>query len=139
MVWVKEATSKEDARRILQRANTETNFKRMWKLKQRPCTDCGLRWHPYTMTFDHVDRKSMKYHSNGTKPVNIGECLYWKPEVFNMQLKLLDVVCRNCHMVREAKRDINNPKISYRNRRLFPMWFEKCKGALVKNQSLPAD
>lgn len=39
--------------------NREINQKRMWKLKQQPCTDCELRWHPHCMSFDHIDRTGM--------------------------------------------------------------------------------
>ena len=120
----------------VQRENTERNFKRLWKLKQQPCADCGLRWHPHAMSFDHIDRTGMKLKANG-KPVSIGECLYWNPVAFNKQLKLMDVVCRNCHMVREAKRDIDDPKVSFRNKAEFPKWFDKCKGALV--MTTPSD
>jgi hypothetical protein len=137
MTWYPEAKDKEDARYLQQKENTETNFKRLWRLKQQPCADCGLRWHPHAMTFDHVDRKGLKYKTTKTghkKPVNIGDCLYWNPVAFTAQLKLMDVVCRNCHLIREAKRDINDPKVSYRNKDLFPKWFEQCDGALVKGQ-----
>lgn len=137
MTWFPEAKDKNEAMQIQQRQNTEANFKRMWKLKQLPCTDCGLRWHPHAMTFDHRDRKGLKYKTTKTgslKPVSIGECLYWNPTAFNEQLKLMDVVCRNCHMIREAKRDMDDPKVSPRNKHLFPMWFEQCDGALVKGQ-----
>lgn len=137
MVWIPEAKNKTEALYLLQKDNTETNFKRMWKLKQQPCADCGLKWHPHAMTFDHRDRKSLKYSitSEGNKkPVSLGAILYWKPEAFDAQLELMDVVCRNCHMIREAKRDIDDPKVSPRNKHLFPMWFEKCDGALVKGQ-----
>lgn len=134
-------TTSQDGKILLlrQKENTEVNFKRLWKLKQQPCTDCGLKWHPYAMTLDHRNRKGMKYSTTkegNKKPVSIGAVLYWNPKVFNMQLKLMDVVCRNCHMVREAKRDVNDPKISFRNKHLFPMWFEKCQGALIKEQLL---
>ena len=136
MTWYPEASTKEDVRYLQQRDNIEVNFKRIWKLKQQPCTDCRLRWHPHAMTFDHRDRKGLKYKVTKTgskKPVGISECLYWNPVAFNEQLKLMDVVCRNCHMIREAKRDINDPKVSPRNKHLFPLWFEKCRGALVVN------
>lgn len=137
MTWRPEAKNYQEARYLQQRDNTEVNFKRLWKLKQQACTDCGLRWHPHCMTFDHKDRQGLKYKVTKTgckKPVPIGECLYWNPVAFNEQLKLMDVVCRNCHMVREAKRDINDPKVSPRNKHLFPAWFEKCRGALVIDQ-----
>ncbi len=142
MTWYPDAKNKEEAIHIQQRSNTEINFKRLWKVKQQPCVDCKLRWHPHAMTLDHKDRKSMKYSitSDGNKkPVSIGAVLYWNPKIFNEQLKLLDPVCRNCHMIREAKRDMNDPKVSPRNKHLFPTWFERCEGALVKDQIVHVD
>lgn len=112
-----------------QKSNIEINKSRMWKLKQKPCKDCGLRWHPHCMTFDHIDRKSMKLTKTG-RPISIGNVTYWNPDVFNMQLKMMDVVCRNCHMIREAKRDIDDPKIAMNMKHTFTLWFEKCKGGL---------
>ncbi|CAB4132389.1 hypothetical protein UFOVP253_13 [uncultured Caudovirales phage] len=126
-----QANNANEARYLQQKDNTESNFKKMWKMKQFPCADCKLRWHPHAMSLDHVDRKSMKYHPGTEKPVNINACLYWNPVAFNKQLQLMEPVCRNCHMIREAKRDIDDPKVSPRNKHLFPMWFDKCKGALV--------
>lgn len=117
-------------RRVQQLENKEINQKRMWKLKQQPCTDCGLRWHPHCMTFDHIDRKGMKVSSKG-KPVGINQVTYWNPKIFNMQLELMDVVCLNCHIIREAKRDMDDPKIKPNMKHLFPVWFEKCKGGLM--------
>lgn len=122
--------SEEELRYERQAKNKEINQKRMWKMKQEPCADCGLRWHPYAMSFDHIDRKGMKTNSKG-KVTPLNQLTYWNPTVFNMQLKLMDVVCRNCHMIREAKRDINDPKVKPNMKHLFPVWFDKCKGALV--------
>jgi len=118
-----------------QRENRIINRERMWKLKQQPCGDCGLRWHPYCMTFDHVDRQSMRTTKSG-RPVTLNSVTYWNPEVFNMQLELLDVVCRNCHMIREAKRDIDDPKVRPSMKHLFSIWFSQCKGALFIDQSI---
>lgn len=137
MTYYPQAATKEEARLLQQKDNTELNIKRMWKLKQGPCTDCGLRWHPHCMTLDHRDRVAMKYSTTATgnkKPVKISSLVYWNPIAFNKQLVGMDVVCRNCHMIREAKRDMKDPKVSPRQKHLFPMWFEKCDGALVKNQ-----
>ena len=122
----------EEARRI---QNKEVNQKRMWKLKQQPCADCGLKWHPHCMSFDHVDRTGMKLNAKGN-PVGINTCTYWNPVAFNKQLALMDVVCKNCHLIREAKRDLNDPKVKPNMKHLFPMWFEKCKGGLFVEERL---
>lgn len=125
-----------DDRRAYERArrklNTEINFQTLWQRKLQPCTDCKLKWHPHVMTFDHPARKSLHYTKG--HPLTIGNALWFKPEDFNPYLDSLEVVCRNCHMVREAKRDIDDPKISYRNKQRYPTWFAACTGALVAGQ-----
>lgn len=123
----------EQFKRTQQEQNRAVNQKRMWKLKQQSCADCELKWHPHCMTFDHIDRTGMKLKASG-KPVPINQVSYWNPVAFNKQLKLMDVVCRNCHMIREAKRDIDNPMVKPNMKQLFPIWFEKCKGGLFIEQ-----
>lgn len=65
-------------------------------LSQR-CMDCNLCWHPLVMTFDHVDR----HNKNG----GVREFVIAESEVFDEELAKCDVVCRNCHQVREYLRD----------------------------------
>jgi hypothetical protein len=118
-----------------QRNNKLVNDKRLWKLKQSPCVDCGLRWHPHCMTLDHIDRKGLKVDTKNN-PVSIASIKYWNPKRFNEQLKLMDLVCRNCHMIRELKRDINDPKIKPDIKHLYVKYLEKCNGGLKEEQSL---
>lgn len=136
MTWRPEANSYEEARYLQQNDNKKVNNALMWKLKQGPCTDCKLRWHPRVMTFDHVDRKSMKYTAKG-RPVKINTITYWNPSIFRLQIKKLDVVCLNCHRIREDKRDMNNPMVKPDMKEHFQAWFDKCIGALVQKQVWP--
>ena len=93
----------------LQRENKRLNRTKMWALKQYPCSDCKLRWHPEVMTFDHIDRKTVTKNKNAK---NISAVTYYKPEIFTRLLKNMSVVCLNCHRIREIKRDITNPKVT---------------------------
>lgn len=66
------------------------------KIKDVPCADCGLKYPPYVMDFDHV---------RGVKSFNISA----KGRVCSME-KLMEevskceIVCSNCHRIRTAKR-----------------------------------
>ena len=123
----------EQARDQQQKENTEINRDLLWKVKQAPCTDCGLKWHPLVMTFDHIDRTAaaMKLTPKG-RPVNINAQTYWNPVAFRKQLKLLEVVCKNCHFLREMKRDLNNPMFPRQRRGEMLALMKRCeKGALM--------
>ena len=80
-----------------------TYFKRnnakMYHALSHPCEDCNIVWHPLVMTFDHRDR-SKKFK-------NINALRVSTPEVFDRELAKCDVVCRNCHQMREYLRDLN--------------------------------
>lgn len=51
------------------------------------------------MTFDHREREK--------KFKNIGALRASTPEVFDRELAKCDVICRNCHQMREYLRDMN--------------------------------
>jgi hypothetical protein len=65
------------------------------ELKSQPCADCGNRFPPYVMDFDHIAYKatevsSLVYtHSSERLLAETREC---------------DVVCANCHRVRTQRR-----------------------------------
>ena len=67
--------------------------------KSRPCADCGFRYPPHVMDFDHV---------RGTKRWEIGRA---KGAVTTAALReeiaKCDVVCANCHRVRTHQRRSN--------------------------------
>jgi hypothetical protein len=60
--------------------------------KDVPCADCGLRYPPYVMDFDHV---------NGGKRGNIAE-LHGRltEEALLAEIAKCEVVCANCHRIR---------------------------------------
>lgn len=66
------------------------------KLKERPCIDCGLKFPPYVMDFDHKDKSTKKY--------NISLMLNnqgWK--IIKEEVAKCDIVCANCHRIRTYK------------------------------------
>lgn len=68
------------------------------KFKEKiPCMDCSLNWPHYVMNFDHRERAS--------KLANISELAGVKREKLIEEIQKCDVVCFNCHKIREKKRD----------------------------------
>ena len=66
--------------------------------KDKPCADCGGRWHPLVMEFDHLP---------GTKKrANLGDGLArrfgWK--TLMEEIAKCEVVCPTCHRVRTLRR-----------------------------------
>lgn len=72
------------------------NQKQRWlatlaQLKAAPCTDCGGRFHPVAMDFDHRDPiEKLFVISKGPK----------KLELVLAEIAKCDLVCANCHRVR---------------------------------------
>jgi hypothetical protein len=86
--------SKDDARR-------EGYRKLIAEYKDVPCKDCGVKYPPYIMDFDHLnpDEKSFTIGRAVAKGLN--------KEIVIQEIKKCDVVCSNCHRQRtysKAKR-----------------------------------
>lgn len=65
-------------------------------LKSRPCTDCGVSYHPYVMDFDHV---------RGTKVRAVSQYNSFKSlDEIKQELLKCELVCANCHRVRTLTR-----------------------------------
>lgn len=62
------------------------------------CLDCGVPGPAVVLTFDHV---------RGTKCFNIGSRWDVSVDKFNEELAKCEVVCFNCHMIREERRRAN--------------------------------
>jgi hypothetical protein len=64
----------------------------MYSFKNVPCADCGIKYPPYVMQFDHV---------RGVKLFNIGSTGRGKSrEALEEEIAKCEVVCANCHMER---------------------------------------
>lgn len=64
--------------------------------KCRPCTDCGVRYEPHIMDFDHVI---------GEKKFSVSSSiLHRKLEDILEEIAKCEVVCSNCHRDRTYRR-----------------------------------
>lgn len=89
----------------------------VWNIKDVPCADCGLRYPPYIMQFDHV---------RGEKEFNIGRGTSSgvSQERLDAEIAKCDIVCANCH----AERTYGGKDAG--QRWPMPMW-ERARLALV--------
>lgn len=75
--------------------------RRVWleKLKDRPCMDCGVKYPPYVMDFDHKDGEVKIVSVSWLALRNTSNF-----EKIKLEIKKCDLVCANCHRVRTSKR-----------------------------------
>jgi len=78
------------------RAHWHASSAMLNKLRDVPCADCGRRFPPCVMQFDHRDATAKKYevtqiltHAHATILAEVAKC---------------DIVCTNCHRDRTYKR-----------------------------------
>lgn len=101
-LWCKECRRVWDARyyaatselrRRQRRERGKRLVARMRQMKENPCVDCGGRFHPVAMTFDHRP---------GTKKVNDLATLARSgcTGLLETEMAKCDLVCANCHAVR---------------------------------------
>ena len=70
------------------------------RLKDRPCADCGGRFPPYVMDFDHRDRSTKRGNVSHLGNRRLVE-----------EAEKCDVICSNCHRVRTYTRgEYGTPK-----------------------------
>lgn len=69
-------------------------------LKNRPCSDCGLRFDPVAMDFDHV-------RGNKRKDVSVMAHTGYPLRLILAEIVKCELVCSNCHRVRTLKRRQN--------------------------------
>lgn len=62
------------------------------RLRDVPCADCGGRFPPYVMDFDHRDPTSKKH--------NLSEMTRLRPERIKEEAAKCEIVCANCHRIR---------------------------------------
>lgn len=71
--------------------------------KDVPCTDCGVRYPPYVMDFDHV---------RGVKIIDLSNVrrAKWSFAKIQEEIDKCEVVCANCHRIRtHAKAPLPSP------------------------------
>lgn len=60
--------------------------------KDKPCADCGVRYPPYVMDFDHRDPTQ--------KSFDVSQRFRMRLELLLAEVAKCDVVCANCHRER---------------------------------------
>ncbi len=75
---------------------TQEHKKRIDALKNKPCTDCGERFEPEQMDWDHIDPS--------TKLYNIGSMKGLKWERIEEEMTKCELVCKPCHRKRTKAR-----------------------------------
>lgn len=70
-------------------------FERLAPLKAQPCADCGCRFPPEAMDFDHVC---------GTKCGTVAQMRSCSWDKVLQEIAKCELVCANCHRVRTQKR-----------------------------------
>lgn len=68
------------------------------KLKSMPCTDCGVKYPPYVMDFDHV---------RGEKVIKISDMMMTTMEKLKAEVAKCELVCSNCHRERTQKQRLD--------------------------------
>lgn len=78
--------------------NRYTKYEYIKAQKDKPCADCGVKYPPYVMQFDHV---------RGKKSFTIGS-VYYKKTMAQIiaEIKKCEVVCANCHAERTHVRRV---------------------------------
>jgi hypothetical protein len=71
------------------------------RLKARPCADCGVRYPPYVMDFDHVSGTKLKEIAAMTSR--------WAWHRIVAEIAKCEVVCANCHRERTHRRRLGRP------------------------------
>lgn len=79
----------------IQERRVERNRRRLCEAKNVPCTDCGQRFPPYVMDFDHRPGETKCFNL----AIAAGQTrLSW--ERMEAEIAKCDVVCANCHRIR---------------------------------------
>lgn len=89
----------KNAARIKQRVNIRNRAYIKWLqdyvygLKDAPCMDCGNKFPPYVMDYDHV---------RGTRTIEVSAAVArgWSVKRVLEEIAKCDLVCTNCHRIR---------------------------------------
>jgi len=79
----------------VKRERSRAHTARLAALKDVPCMDCGGRFPPECMDFDHV---------RGEKEFAVGTATLRSREDVDAEIAKCDVICANCHRTRTKKR-----------------------------------
>lgn len=68
--------------------------------KDKPCADCGVKYPPYVMDFDHRNPED--------KELTIANVAHHGMQKLLDEIEKCDVVCANCHRIRTHNRRSSN-------------------------------
>lgn len=74
----------------------KSNKKKLDKIKESPCLDCGLSFHSCQMDFDHV---------RGEKIGPVSQMLRGPWKLLLLEIEKCDLLCAHCHAIRTHTRD----------------------------------
>jgi hypothetical protein len=102
-----------EEKRAYQRAHYHAN-KEMWRRKRmkweakiraliveakgHPCADCGGRWHPLVMEFDHLPGMDKRLNLGDAKARKLGL------NTIREEIAKCEVLCPTCHRIRTLRR-----------------------------------
>lgn len=66
------------------------------QLKNKPCVDCGITYHPCVMDFDHLFDKKFQLSNARANKLSKNKILE--------EIKKCELVCSNCHRLRTHNR-----------------------------------
>lgn len=84
-----------EERKIQEKKSKAQKLAFFWSLKQKPCVDCKIQYHPVAMDFDHLpgyEKKSINGFAGMSK------------ERLLEEIKKCELVCSNCHRLRTYNR-----------------------------------
>lgn len=97
--WVaRKRDADREAARAIERDRKRERIERIDAIKaSTPCADCGGRFHPVAMDFDHVA---------GDKTLGISEMVRgrYSWQRIEVEIAKCEIVCSNCHRVRTYER-----------------------------------
>lgn len=70
------------------------------QMKDKPCSDCGIKWPPVAMDFDHASGGKVKSIAS-----MVGQA--YKLDLIREEIAKCEVVCACCHRIRTATRREN--------------------------------
>jgi hypothetical protein len=93
---IRHANNRPRKRQLLKLRRKE-RLEWLWSLKDKPCVDCGIRFHPIAMEWDHLPQfeKSFSIADNFAS---------FSKERILTEVAKCELVCANCHAVRTFTR-----------------------------------
>jgi hypothetical protein len=102
-------------------------------MRRTPCADCGGRFKPYQMDFDHRDPSTKSFN------VMAGRAMLMSTRKVLAEVAKCDIVCVNCHRVRtrDAERSrVRQQRAGRGQRAKLQRWWDQA-GILAKLRDVP--